>query len=116
VITDNGSEFLSQGFERVVHGRRAERRWPRRSRSRLWKVTAPGLERTSGRCQVLCVGTFLDDRDLGGRVVLAWNLLSQACHHRVYEVAPTATELNRSLETAWELADACEVVCRRIQR
>jgi hypothetical protein len=84
--------------------------------ARLWGVTAPGLERTSGRCQVLCVGAFLDDRDLGGRVVLAWNLLSQACHHRVYELAPTAAELNRTLETAWELADACESVCRRIER
>ncbi len=80
--------------------------------ARLWAATAPGLERTSGRCQVLCVGTLLGDPDLGGRVTLAWNVLSEACHHRVYRLPPTASELERAFEAAWDLAEAAEAVAR----
>ncbi len=83
--------------------------------ARLWSVTAPGLERTSLRCQVLCVGGLLNDAGLGGRVAVTWNVLSEACHHQVYELAPTAAELNRAMETVWELAEAVEAVCRRRQ-
>ena len=75
---------------------------------RLWEVTAPGLERTSTRCQLLCVGDMLNDRELGGRATLTWRSLSNACHHRVYELPPTASELNLALETVWDLAEAVE--------
>jgi hypothetical protein len=74
----------------------------------LWEVTAPGLERTSTRCQLLCVGDMLNDRELGGRATLTWNSLSNACHHRVYELPPTASELNMALEAVWEVAEAVE--------
>jgi len=76
--------------------------------ARLWDVTAPGLERTSTRCQLLCVGDMLNDRPLGGRATLTWNALSGACHHRVYELPPTASELNLALETVWDVAEAVE--------
>jgi hypothetical protein len=76
--------------------------------ARLWDVTAPGLERTSTRCQLLCVGEMLNDRELGGRARLTWQTLSNACHHRVYELPPTASELNSALETVWDLAEAVE--------
>lgn len=76
--------------------------------ARLWEVTAPGLERTSTRCQLLCVGDMLNDRELGGRTMLTWHSLSNACHHRVYELPPTASELNQALESVWELAEAVE--------
>jgi hypothetical protein len=77
---------------------------------RLWQVTAPGLEWTSMRCQLLCVGDMLNDRELGGRATLTWNALSNACHHRVYELAPTAPELNAALEVVWDVANAVEVL------
>ena len=80
----------------------------------LWAVIAPGLERTSMRCQLLCLGTMLDNRELGGRVGVAWNVLSEACHHRVYELPPTAAELNVVLDTVWELADAGEQLRTRV--
>ncbi len=83
--------------------------------ARLWDATAPGLERTPGRCQLLCLGDMLNDRPLGGRVMLTWNVLSSACHHRVYELPPTATELNASLETVWELAEAVERLRAKIK-
>ena len=83
--------------------------------ARLWEVTAPGLERTSTRCQLLCVGDMLNDRELGGRATLTWRSLSNACHHRIYELPPTASELNMALETVWDLAESVERVCGRIQ-
>jgi hypothetical protein len=76
--------------------------------ARLWDVTAPGLEKASARCQLLCLGNMLNDRELGGRATLTWNSLSDACHHRVYELPPTANELNSALETVWDLAEAVE--------
>lgn len=82
--------------------------------ARLWEVTAPGLERTSTRCQLLCVGDMLNDRELGGRTTLTWHSLSNACHHRVYELPPTAGELNSALETVWDLAEAVERLRGRI--
>jgi len=82
---------------------------------RLWEVTAPGLERTSTRCQLLCVGDMLHDRELGGRATLTWRSLSNACHHRVYELPPTASELNLALETVWDLAESVERLRGKIQ-
>jgi hypothetical protein len=82
---------------------------------RLWDVTAPGLERASTRCQLLCVGDMLNDRELGGRATLTWQSLSNACHHRVYELPPTASELNSALETVWDLAEAVERLRTKMQ-
>src|SRR6202035_5725347 len=82
---------------------------------RLWEVTAPGLERTSTRCQLLCVGEMLNDRELGGRATLTWQTLSNACHHRVYELPPAASELNGALETVWDLAEAVERLRTKMQ-
>ncbi len=76
--------------------------------ARLWAVSAPGLEHTPTRCQLLCLGDMLNDRALGGRATLTWHSLSDACHHRVYELPPTAGELNAALETVWDLAEAVE--------
>ncbi len=76
--------------------------------ARLWKVTAPGLEWTSSRCQLLCVGPMLNDGRLGGRVGAAWRVLSKACHHQVYDLPLTAAELNGALTAVWDLAEATE--------
>lgn len=76
--------------------------------ARVWALTAPGLERTTFRCQLLCVGTMLNDASLGGRVAAAWHTLSGACHHGAYDLPPAAGELSAALETVWALADAAE--------
>ena len=81
----------------------------------LYRVVAPGLEDTSMRCQLLCAGTMLNDRRLGGRVAATWNVLSDGCHHRAYELPPTSSELNAALETVWALADAAERLRGRVR-
>lgn len=74
----------------------------------LWTLRCPGMSVTPTRCQLLCLGDFLGDRDLAGRVSVAWEGTSRACHVRVYELAPSAAELQSWLECAWALADAVE--------
>lgn len=73
--------------------------------SDLWRLSAPGLEDTSAKCQLLCLSHFLGDPDLAGRVHATWHGLTRSCHIQVYELAPTAAELEGWLETAWALAD-----------
>ena len=71
----------------------------------LWRLSAPGLEDTSAKCQLLCLSHFLGDPNLAGRVHATWHGLTRSCHIQVYELAPTAPELESWLETAWALAD-----------
>jgi hypothetical protein len=52
-----------------------------------------------------CLSHFLGDPDLAGRVHATWHGLTRSCHIQVYELAPTAAELEGWLETAWALAD-----------
>jgi hypothetical protein len=74
----------------------------------LWTLRSPGMKDTTCRCQLLCLGDFLHDKELSGRVNVTWDGLSRACHIRVYELAPAVEELQAWLECAWELADAVE--------
>jgi hypothetical protein len=53
----------------------------------------PGIERCALRAQLLCLQTHLDDKDLAGEVAHTWWALTGACHHRLYELAPIALEL-----------------------
>jgi hypothetical protein len=64
----------------------------------LWSRTHPGIERASMRCQLLCLPSFLSDRELAGRAAHAWVALTFACHHHPYELPPTAEELDRWLD------------------
>lgn len=75
---------------------------------RVWQLSAPGMERTTFRCQLLCIGTMTNDPSLGGRVGAAWHTLSSACHHDAYDFPPDASELLTALESVWALADAAE--------
>ena len=72
----------------------------------LWRLRAPGMLATTSRCQLLCLGDFLHDRDLARRVSVAWDGLSRACHVRVYELPPAVEELSSWMSCAWDLAEA----------
>jgi hypothetical protein len=124
VETPGAHELLSAARDLIrVDDERTAGLWPRAaallarqaiemSMDRLWQRRAPGLGATSGRCQLLCLGEFLHDGELAGRVSATWAGLSRACHVRVYELAPTAVELDIWLGCAWELADAVARECR----
>jgi hypothetical protein len=72
----------------------------------LWRLRAPGLEATTMRCQLLCLGDFIHDPELAGRLSITWVGLSRVCHVRIYDLAPTLEELDTWLLSAGELADA----------
>ncbi|MGY1601670.1 hypothetical protein [Geodermatophilus sp. SYSU D00815] len=59
-----------------------------------WRRHSPGVERAPMRAQLVVLGR----REYAGPAVgraagNAWDLLSAACHHHAYELAPTAEEL-----------------------
>jgi hypothetical protein len=43
------------------------------------------------------------NRELAGSVAFTWGALSNACHHHVYELAPTAQELSLWADTVERL-------------
>jgi hypothetical protein len=59
----------------------------------------PGIERARLRPQLLCLQSYLGDKGLAGEVAHAWWALTEVCHHRLYELAPSASELDGWLET-----------------
>ena len=79
----------------------------------LWRLSAPGLEDTSAKCQLLCLSHFLGEPDLAGRVHATWHGLTRSCHIQVYELAPTAAELEGWLEIVWALADVVATIRAR---
>ena len=71
---------------------------------RHWEARLPGMERVSMRAQLACLPTYLAPAELAGRVAYTWSALSAACHHRPYELPPTASELRGWTETVRVLA------------
>ena len=71
----------------------------------LWRRRAPGVEQCSARAQLLCLPEYLRQGDLAARVSNAWTGLSRACHHHVYELPPTAAELDRWIGMVDELVN-----------
>lgn len=73
-----------------------------------WTKLAPGVEACSARAQLLCLGRYLGDDQLAQRAHVAWSGLSGACHHHVYDLAPTREELQGWRETVLEVVDRTE--------
>jgi len=63
----------------------------------LWRKRAPGTEKSSTRAQLICLSSYIAGNGLASRVAFTWNVLSHACHHHAYEIAPTAIELRNWL-------------------
>ena len=92
-------------------------RWPRavalltrqsleETMGELWTGSLPAMAATSARAQLLCLPAYLADDETAEAAAHAWGWLSQACHHRVYELAPNAVELTRAIETVRRLITA----------
>jgi hypothetical protein len=98
-------------------------RWPRaaallgrqaleRTLDQFWAKTARGVENCSAKAQFLCLRRYLGDEELAERAWFAWSALSRACHHHVYELAPTVDELTRWLEDVEAFVSATDFVAR----
>ena len=71
----------------------------------FWRTRAPGMQETSWRDRWQCLPAYLGDRPQAREADFAWTALSQACHHRAYEVGLTQEELRGHLATAREFLD-----------
>ena len=74
---------------------------------RLWRMVAPGVEVSSMRAQLLCLGSYIED-DLAERVSYAYTQLSRAHHHHPYELSPTDAEITGWLADVGALIDTVE--------
>lgn len=59
---------------------------------------APGLERANRATQFVCLRWYVDDPAMARLAHEVWASLSHACHHHVYDLAPTAAELRAWLD------------------
>ena len=71
----------------------------------FWKKGMPALADATLRAQLVCLPLYMKDEELARLVGYTWSALSHACHHHMYELAPTVSEL-----TAW--ADTVEALIR----
>jgi hypothetical protein len=83
-----------------------------------WDQTEPAMGEVSMRARLLCLSDYLDET-VAEDAAYAWSALSNACHQRSYELAPTGAELanlqaivKQLIESAAPPVDAPEVVCR----
>jgi hypothetical protein len=67
---------------------------------RFWQFKAPAMLERSFRDRWACLPAFLGDRPQAKAADFAWTALSNACHHRAYEVGLTQEELRAHLATA----------------
>lgn len=70
----------------------------------LWARREPALAECSARAQLLCLSSYLGDKELAERAAWTWWALSQACHFHPYELAPTTAELEHLLSTVEQVA------------
>jgi hypothetical protein len=68
----------------------------------LWRQRGLDMGHVSAHAQFLCLGEYADDPRLAGDAGFAWWALSRACHHHPYELAATASELRRWIDTVDE--------------
>ena len=77
-----------------------------------WSAKAAGVEESSMRAQLLCLGTWVSNEPLARRAHQAWSALSRASHHHPYELTPTRDELIGWFDTVLEVVDVTEATWR----
>ena len=66
----------------------------------FWRIKAPAMLETSFTDRWACLPAFLGERPAARQADLAWSALSEACHHRAYDVGLTVEELRGHAATA----------------
>lgn len=73
-----------------------------------WHRRAPGMDTCDGRAQLVALRFYLAAPTMARLAHQTWASLSHACHHHAYELAPTAAELQRWIETVCEIINALD--------
>jgi hypothetical protein len=73
-----------------------------------WSAKAPGVEESSMRAQLLCLGAWVADEPLARRAYQTWSALSRASHHHPYELTPTRDELVAWFEAVSDVVEITE--------
>lgn len=73
-----------------------------------WSAKAPGAEECPTRAQVLCLGAYVGDEQLGRRAAQVWAELSQASHVHPYDLPPTREELLGWMATVSDVVERTE--------
>jgi hypothetical protein len=72
----------------------------------LWSVVAPPMTTVRNKkAAFICLRAYIDPA-LAGRVHYAWGAFSDACHHHVYDLPPSAAELSGWLDITDEFLAA----------
>lgn len=71
-----------------------------------WAQRVPGMADVRMRAQLLCLADYVADPTIAGRAMHAWAALSEACHHRAYDLPPTAGELEVLVADVGEVVEA----------
>jgi hypothetical protein len=66
----------------------------------FWQRKAPAMLEATRTDRWICLPAYLGERPQARAADLAWSALSQACHHRGYDVGLTQDELRGHLATA----------------
>jgi len=66
----------------------------------FWRTRAPGMLEANWRDKWVCLPAFLGDKPETREADFAWSALSNACHHRAYDVGLTQAELREHLAVA----------------
>lgn len=66
----------------------------------FWRRKAPAMLEACARDRWVCLPFFLGDRPEARAAYFSWSALSEACHHRRYDVGLTQEELRAHLEVA----------------
>lgn len=78
----------------------------------FWRRRAPGMLDATMRDRWLCLPAYLGRRPEAQAAELAWTTLSEACHHRAYDVGLTEDELRAHLRTGREFLRAVSAALR----
>lgn len=71
----------------------------------FWLANAPAVSGCSTRAQLLSLTEYVDEA-VSEEARQIWNVLSRACHHHPYELAPTSAELERWIASVDEFLTA----------
>lgn len=72
----------------------------------LWRAKIPAVAACSMRAQLLALSTAAD-RPTARRARHVYTTLSRACHHRAYELSPTADELRGWIDEIEHVIAVC---------